>query len=234
MSMHGIISAMWDGYNAAEGAGELGGFAVSIAGMTLAETRIEENIRSYIGNRSAANAKAVATNVRSVRSYLRTISVEQPGLKDLVDKSTSAKYMVSISLANFASQLMTNIAMAVDAGNLPALDETPWSSRRAGFARLREGARVMALQFEAMVRRKKKELHEITAFEARLFGLAFAEEMTDADLQMIQQDMNEQVSEENAARRSLAMFTLLANASRKNYDRYGLIIESGDRARGKK
>lgn len=234
MGMLGIIGAVWDGYNAADGAGELAGFAVSIAGMHLAESRIEQNIRSFVNDKSEANARAVRANMRLVRDYLRSITVEQPGTKDLFDSSTAAKYQVSIALANYATQLSLDIAMAVASGNLPPLDDEPWSSRRRGYVRLREGARMMALQFEAMVRRKRQELTAITAFEARLFALAFADDLTDGDLRMIQRDMDEQKREESAARRSLALFSLLANRSRNNYARFAAIIEAGDRAAAKK
>ena len=119
---------------------------------------------------------------------------------------------------------------AGSAGVLPPLDDEPWSSRRRGYVRLCEGARAMTLQFEAMVRRKRRELTEITAFEARLFQLAFADGLADSDLRMIQEDMNEQKRDEDAARRSLALFSLLANRSRNNAKRFATIIESGDRA----
>ena len=92
MGMLGIIGAVWDGYNAADGAGELAGFAVSIAGTHLAESRIEQNIRSFVNDKSEANARAVRANMRLVRNYLRSITVEQPGTKDLFDSSTAAKY----------------------------------------------------------------------------------------------------------------------------------------------
>lgn len=234
MTLLTVIKAAWDGYNAADGAGELAGFAVSIAGMQLAEARIKQNINSFVANKSEANAKAVRTNMRLVRDYLRGITVEQPGIKDLVDSSTVAKYQVSIMLANYATQLSLNIDMAVASGQLPPLDDEPWSSRRRGYVRLREGARAMTLQFEAMVRRKRQELTAITEFEARLFGLAFADNLTDADLRMIQRDMDEQKRDENSARRSLALFSLLANRSRNNYARFAAIIEAGDRAAAKR
>ena len=230
MGILAVFSAIWDGYSAAEGAGELGGFAVSMAGMQLAEAKIEQGIRSYIGNKSEANTRAVRADMRIVRDYLRTITVEQPAAKDLFDSGTAAKYQVSIALANYATQLITTIHIAVDGGQLPPLDDEPWSSRRRGYVRLCEGARAMTLQFEAMVRRKRRELTEITAFEARLFQLAFADGLADSDLRMIQEDMNEQKRDEGAARRSLALFSLLANRSRNNAKRFATIIESGDRA----
>ena len=230
MGMLGIIGAAWDGYKAAGGAGELAGFAVNIAGLQLAESRIQQNIGSYVANKSEANARIVKANMRLVRDYLRGITVERPGVKDMVDVGNLAPYQVSIALANYATQLIGNIDMAVESGNLPPLDEQSWHSRRMGYQRMRNGALAMTLQFEAAVRRKRKELVEITSFEARLFGLAFSSEMSDADLQMIQHDMDEQKKDENAAKRSLAMFALLANRSRRNYERFGAILEAGDRA----
>lgn len=230
MAKLSFLSIIWDAYNAADDAGELGGLAVSYAGLRVAESRIEQNIRSYVGDKSAANSKAVVLNTRQIRDFLKTIEVDQPSIKDLVDSATPAKYQVSILLANYASQLMANIAMAVGAGNLPPLDDTPWSTRRAGYVRLMQGARAMGLQFEAIVRKKQRELTNITELEGRLFGLAFAPELTDADLRMIQADMDEQKKEEDATRRSLAVFVLLANRSRQNHERFSKIIDAGDRA----
>jgi len=233
MTVLGVLKSIWDGYSAADGAKELGGFAINVAGMQLAEATIEQDISAYARNKSEANTRAVKASIRQVRDYLKSITVEQPSLKDLFDSSTSAKYQVSIALANYAWQLTFNIDMAVAMGNLPPLDDTPWPSRRRGYVRQRENLYKMTLQFEGLVRRKKAELAAITAFEARLFALAFGEDLTDGDLRMIQRDMDEQKSDENAARRTLSMFTLLANGSRKSYERFGKIIEAGDRAHAK-
>jgi hypothetical protein len=51
---------------------------------------------------------------------------------------------------------------------------------------------------------------------------------------MIQADMNEQKADEDSTRRALTIFAILANGSRKNYERFSAIIEAGDRANGKK
>ncbi|MEO6102248.1 MAG: hypothetical protein ABIP44_01245 [Pseudoxanthomonas sp.] len=234
MALLTVIDAIWKGFKAADDAGELGNMTISVAGLSAAQSTIEMNIRSYVGNKSAANTQAVTANIRHVRTYLKTISVQQPGIKDLVDSSTATKYQVSIVLANYASKLSFDINMAVASGNLPQLDETPWSSRRGGFVRQQDNFRSMTMQFEAVLRRKRKELGAITAFEARLFGLAFADGLTDADLRMIQNDMNEQKREEDSTRRTLGLFTMLVTGSRNNFVRLGEIIQAGDRANTKK
>ena len=233
MGMFDVLGVIWKGYQAGNKGKDLYNFAVSVAGLEVAEYKIEENQTSYIKDKSEANTKTVRANVIVIRDYLRTFDLKPPGLGEMTSMESMAKYQVSIAISNYASQLLFNIDTAISSGNLPEIDDRPWSSRRGGYVRLRDGARIMALQFEGIVRNKQKELKDITAYEARLFALAFSQDITDADLRLIQQDMDQQKSDEDSTVRTLTIFTLLANGSRKNYERFSAIIDAGDRANAK-
>ena len=234
MGILDVIVVLWKGYKAGTRGKDLYDFSVGIAGLQVAAAAIEENQTSYINDKSDANTKKVKTNIIAIRDYLRTFDIKPPGLGQMTNLESLAKYQVSIAIGNYASELQFKIDMAISSGNLPEIDDRPWSSRRGGYVRLRDGSQQMALQFEGIVRNKQKGLKEITAYEARLFALAFSQDITDADLQMIQADMNEQKADEDSTRRALTIFAILANGSRKNYERFSAIIEAGDRANGKK
>ena len=234
MGMGDIIGALWKGYKAGTGAGDLGGLAVSVAGLEVAATQIEENQKSYINDKSASNVKKVKTNIINIRDYLRSLDLKAPTTSDMFSMDGVTKYEVSAAISSYASELQFKIDMAISSGDLPEIDDRPWSSRRAGYVRLRDGSRQMALQFEAVVRTKQKELTNITAYEARLLALAFSDDMTDADLHMIQADMNQQKADEDSTRRTLTIFSVLANGARRNYQHFSDIIDAGDSKYAKK
>lgn len=228
-----IITAVWKGYKSGTSGQEIAGFAVSIAGLEVAAAKIEENQKSYINDKSASNTNKVKTDIIGIRDYLRSLSPQGPGVGEMFDQESMANYQVSIAIGNYASELLFKIDMAISSGDLPEIDDRPWSQRRGGYIRLRDGSRQMALQFEGVVRRKQKELTEITRYEARLFALAFSQDITDADLRMIQQEMNQQKADENSTVRTITIFALLANGARTNYERFNAIIEAGDKSEKK-
>ena len=224
-----IITAVWKGYKAGTRGQDIAGFAVSIAGLEVAAAKIEENQKSYINDKSASNTNKVKTDIVGIRDYLRSLSTQGPSVGQMFDQESMTKYQVSIAIGNYASELLFKIDMAISSGELPEIDDRPWSQRRGGYIRLRDGSKQMALQFEGVVRRKQKELTEITRYEARLFALAFSDDVTDADLQMIQQEMNQQKADEDSTVRTITIFALLANGARTNYERFNAIIDAGDK-----
>lgn len=228
-----IIGALWKGYKAGTRGQDIAGFAVSIAGLEVAAAKIEENQKSYINDKSDANTNKVKTNLIGISDYLRSLESKGPAVGQMFDQESLAKYQVSIAIGNYSSELLFKIDMAISSGELPAIDDRPWSQRRGGYIRLRDGSKQMALQFEAIVRNKQKELKDITLYEARLFALAFSQDITDADLQMIQAEMNQQKADEDSTVRMITIFALLANGARTNYERFSAIIEAGDK-NGKK
>ena len=233
MGMGDIIEVLWKGYGAWSRGLDLSEYAVNLAGLEVASAKIEENQKRYINDKSEANVIRVKTDIILIRDYLRSLQNSGPSVGQMFNLESTAKYQVQIAISNYASELLFKLEMAISSGELPEIDDRPWSQRRGGYIRLRDGSRQMAFQFEAVVRNKQNELKEITSYEARLFALAFSQDVTDGDLQMIQAEMNQQKADEDSTVRTITVFALLANGARKNYERFSAIIDAGDK-NGKK
>jgi hypothetical protein len=104
-----------------------------------------------------------------------------------------------------------------------------WSKRRAFYVRQQQSFRLMTLQFENVLRRKAEEVKSIGAFKARIMGIALGDDMTDDQLLMLNEDMKAQDDDEKAAKRYIAIFGMLAKASRKAVENMATLIETGDR-----
>jgi len=229
-----ILKAIWEGYKAGSSGKDLFEFSTSIAGLEVAAAQIEQNQTSYINNKSESNVRNVKANITRIRTYLRNFDTKPPSFSEMKDLEEMTNYQVSTAIGNRATQLLFDIDMAINSGSLPEIDERPWSSKRAGYVRLRDGSRIMALQFEAIVRNKQQELTNITSYEARLLAIGISQDITPADYKMFQEDMKEQLADENSTRRYLTVFSLLANGSRKNYEHYVALIDAGDNPKKKK
>ena len=230
-----IVKAVYDGYKAGKKGKDLANFAVSIAGLEVADKKIDANITSYVKDKSADNTKRIKGEIINIRTFLRSLDLKAPGITDMKDLEAVNKYQVSAAISSYAGQLLFKINMAISSGNLPEIDDTPWSSRRAGYVRLRDGARIMALQFEAIVRNKQKELNNITEQEARLAALLASPQGLNAeDIRMINDDIAEQQGDEAETRRYLAMFQMLAKGAAENYQHFNDLIDTGDKRNSKK
>jgi hypothetical protein len=226
-----ILKVVWDGYKAGGSGQDIANFSASIAGLDVAAAQIEQNRSSYIRDKSAGNTIRIKANITKIRNFLRSLDLSAPTTSDMSSMDGITNYQVSAAISNYASQLLFNIDMAINAGDLPEAEDHPWASRRAGLVRLQNGARMMALQFEAVVRNKTKELDNIEDYESRLYALAHSREIVNdqVQFQMIEADYNEQRTEEASTRRYLTMFALMAKASKENYDRFSALIAAGDK-----
>ncbi len=234
MSILKIIGAILEGKSAAEGAGDLAELAVGISGLAVAESRMEQEIHSYLTNKSETNARRIRANMVGVREYLRrTAGRSAPGVGEMLSLEDQAKYQVTTAIANQAAQLIFRIDMAVDSGSLPPLDDTPWHIRRKSYIRLRNHSRGLAAFYEGEAMRRKRSLSLEAGFEDRLRRLADADDISDSDKVEIRRDLREAESDARALRRTLALAIVLARSSYRNYERYGRLIEAGDRANRK-
>jgi hypothetical protein len=231
MGMLDVIKVIWDGYNAGGSGKDIANFSASIAGLKVAEARIEQDQTSYINNKSASNVASIKASLTNIRTFLRSLDAEPLGIMDRTSMENMVNFQVSTAISNYASQLLFKIDMAINAGSLPEIDDRPWSTRRAGYVRLQNGYRMMALQFEAIVRNKRKELDNITDYESRLYTLAHSPEILKDQVQfnMIEADFKQQQADEASTRKYLTVFAFLAKASKDNYDRFTALIAAGDR-----
>lgn len=217
------VFRIWNNFDDISSVGEM---VMKQATLEVSDAQIEMAVSKYIKNRGDSS---IVADVKRIEQFLVSQTTSPISGTDFVSTDYGAKNMVKARQALYARELLLKLWYLQAMDHLPSTSPKPWRERRNSLTRLRQGMATMTLQFEAVVRRKTKELKNTREFQGRIMAIALGGDVTDADLKVIEEDMREQDADAAAATAIMNKFAMLANMTHKTVKNIDRVIEAGDK-----
>jgi hypothetical protein len=225
-----IIKA-FDIWNKVDGIASIGEMALNQGALEAADMQMESAAVRYARNR---DDKSVLADVKRIEQFLENKVISHTSAKDFINTDFGASKLVSARQSLWARELLLKLRFMQAMDTLPTTSKTPWSDRKRSLLRQRQGYVAMAIQFEGTVRHLTKDLDATREFQGKLMSIAMGADVTEADLQVLEEDYNEQEAFASSTKMMINRFALLANAANKTVKNIDRVIEAGDKKHGTK
>ncbi|MBA2379500.1 MAG: hypothetical protein H0V76_07990 [Blastocatellia bacterium] len=213
---------IWNNFDDIASVGEM---AMTQGALELADKQIEAAASRYATNRAD---KSILDDVKRLERYLENKLASHTSVTDFITTDFGTKKMIQARQSLWARDIFLKLRYLQAMDMLPATSSKPWSERRQALLRQRHNYIAMTLQFEAVVRAKSKDLNATRKFQATIMGIVMGGNITDADLQVLQHDMDEQEADAASAQMIISRFAFLANATHKTVKNLDRVIAEGD------
>ena len=224
--MLGPVLKLFEIWNNADGVIGTGEMILTQGAIEYADRQINAAASRYALNR---NDKTVEAEVRRIEKYLENQINSHTSPTDFVNTDFGAKKMVQAQQSLLVREIYMKLRLYQAMDMLPATSKRTWAERRQSLLRMRQGLVAMTLQFEALVRHKSKDLKATREFQAKIMGIAMGGDVTEADLKVLQNDMNEQEADAKSLQQLISYYALLANAGHKSVKNLDTILSAGDK-----
>jgi hypothetical protein len=207
----------------------VGEIAIDTAALGVVEEQIKIAKTRYAQDKSASSTASIRATLNNLNAYLRKISWPSMNVTDVKDYAESAGWMTKAEQTIWARQMLVDIAVAQWSGELPR-DALSWPDLRRAYERQRGNLTMVAIQFEHAALQTKSRIKEITEKQYKLISAASDDGADSAKQKEIKRDMELQLADEKAAKRTLAIFTKIAESSAQGVVVLTKLIDAGDRA----
>lgn len=224
--MLGPILKLFEIWNNVDGVVGTGEMVLTQGAIEYADRQIDAAASRYALNR---NDKSIEAEVKRIEQYLENQMNSHTSPTDFVNTDFGTKKLAQARQSLLVREIYMKLRLYQAMDMLPTTSKRTWAERRQSLLRMRQGLVTMTLQFEAIVRSKSKDLKATREFQAKITGIAMGGDVTEADLKVLQHDMNEQEADAKKIQQTISYFALLANAGHKSVKNIDAILSAGDK-----